>query len=172
MNGNRILASKSNDTTQQSDLRSIGNGTSSSTPSGEQSSEDIDRPVYNAPTVAINEEKNIFRAKCLVAFILVLATATVATSAYILVKDQERSNFENQFRAYASEIASVSGQKADQLFDALDSFAVMVGSQAAVENELRNTSWPFYTIPDFSVKGESLANLIGSGVPQMIRLAP
>eukprot|EP00980_Cylindrotheca_fusiformis_P011116 scaffold2555_cov82-Cylindrotheca_fusiformis.AAC.3 len=172
MNDNRTLDSNSNDTTQQSDLRSIGNGTSSSNPSGEQSSEEIGRPVYNAPTVAKNEEKNIVRAKFLVALILVLATATVATSSYILLKDQERSNFENQFRGYASEIASVSGQKADQLFDALNSFAVMVGSQAAVENELRNTSWPFYTIPDFSVKGESLINLIGSAVPQIIMVGP
>eukprot|EP00980_Cylindrotheca_fusiformis_P013632 scaffold3508_cov113-Cylindrotheca_fusiformis.AAC.12 len=157
------MISKNNHLAQHSDLRSIGNGASTCS-----SSEDRSAPAYNAPIVAKSEERNILRAKCLVALILVLATATVATSAYILVKDQAQSDFENQFTGYASKIASVSRNKADQLFDALDAFAVMAGSQAAVENELLNTSWPFYTVPDFSVKTERLVDLIGSTVFQVL----
>eukprot|EP00980_Cylindrotheca_fusiformis_P013623 scaffold3508_cov113-Cylindrotheca_fusiformis.AAC.3 len=165
------MPSKNNHLTQNSDLRSIGNGASTCSSSGYQSGQTPPRPVYNAPTVAKSEERNILRAKCLVALILVLATATVATSAYILVNDQSQSDFENQFKGYASKIASVSRNNADQIFDALDIFAAMVGSQAAVENELRNTSWPFYTIPEFSVKAERLVNLIGETVTEVL-LAP
>eukprot|EP00980_Cylindrotheca_fusiformis_P013630 scaffold3508_cov113-Cylindrotheca_fusiformis.AAC.10 len=77
-------------------------------------------------------------------------------------------SYSTKFKGYASKIASVSRHKADQLFDALDAIAVMVGSQAAVENELLNTSWPFYTIPDFSVKAERLVDIIGATVNQIL----
>eukprot|EP00980_Cylindrotheca_fusiformis_P012356 scaffold3033_cov91-Cylindrotheca_fusiformis.AAC.2 len=165
------MLSKNSRLTQHSDLRSIGNGTSTCSSSGYQSAQQTPGPVYNAPIVAKSEERNILRAKRLVALILVLATATVATSAYILVRDQARSDFENQFAAYASKIGSVSRQKADKLFDALDAFAAMVGSQAAIENELLNTSWPFYTVPDFSIKAERLDDTIDVTVTQFL-LAP
>eukprot|EP00980_Cylindrotheca_fusiformis_P029063 scaffold22710_cov114-Cylindrotheca_fusiformis.AAC.2 len=147
---------------------SIGNGASTCSSSGDKSAHRVLRPDHTALTVAKSDETNIFRAKCLVALILILAAATIAASAYILVKNQAQSNFEIQFNGYASKIASVSRQKTNQLFDALDAFAAMVGSQAAVENELLNTSWPFYTIPDFSVKAERLVNLIGATVTQAL----
>eukprot|EP00980_Cylindrotheca_fusiformis_P020351 scaffold7354_cov93-Cylindrotheca_fusiformis.AAC.4 len=44
----------------------------------------------------------------------------------------------------------------------------MIGSQAAVENKLLNKSWPFYTIPDFSIKAEKLVDMIGAKVPQLL----
>eukprot|EP00980_Cylindrotheca_fusiformis_P018951 scaffold6336_cov116-Cylindrotheca_fusiformis.AAC.1 len=165
---NRNLDSKQSNVSQLSEIRSVENGASTASGSGDQSVQNHSRPAYNAPKVAKGEEKNILRAKCLVALIIVLAAATVATSAYVLVNDQAQSNFENQFMGYASKIASVSRQKADQLFNALESFSVMVGSQAASENELLNTSWPFYTIPDFSVKAERLVDVIGAMVPLML----
>eukprot|EP00980_Cylindrotheca_fusiformis_P023702 scaffold10816_cov85-Cylindrotheca_fusiformis.AAC.1 len=165
---NHSLVFKQSHVAQHSDLRSVGNGASTASGSGDQSAQNPSRPVYNAPIVAKGEEKNIIRARCLVALILVVAVATVGTSTYILLEDQAQRNFENQFTSYASEIVSVSRQKADQIFDSLDSFSIMVGSQAAVENELLNTSWPFYTIPDFSVKAERLVDLIGGNVPLMI----
>eukprot|EP00980_Cylindrotheca_fusiformis_P000897 scaffold238_cov95-Cylindrotheca_fusiformis.AAC.3 len=194
MKGNSSLVSRKSRLSQHSDDRSVGNGASTCSSSRDQlSAQKTSPPDYIVPTVAKSEETNILRAKCLVALILILAAATVATFAYILVKDQAQSNFENQvshanwtrrgeaeqvdlllatlltqFNGYASKIASVSRQKTDQLFDALDSFAAMVGSLAAVENELLNTSWPFYTIPDFSVKAERLVNLIGATVTQVI----
>eukprot|EP00980_Cylindrotheca_fusiformis_P012124 scaffold2929_cov107-Cylindrotheca_fusiformis.AAC.3 len=59
---------------------------------------------------------------------------------------------------------TVSRQKADQLFSALDAFSVMISSQAATENVLLNSSWPFYTIPDFSVKSKRLVQLLGATV--------
>eukprot|EP00980_Cylindrotheca_fusiformis_P013631 scaffold3508_cov113-Cylindrotheca_fusiformis.AAC.11 len=93
---NRSMISKNSHLAKHSDLRSIGYGASTCSSGGDQSEHNTARPGYNPPTVAKSEERNILRAKCLVALILVLATVTVATSAYILVRDQAQSDFENQ----------------------------------------------------------------------------
>eukprot|EP00980_Cylindrotheca_fusiformis_P031058 scaffold25757_cov127-Cylindrotheca_fusiformis.AAC.1 len=128
---------------------------------------DPEREAYQPPEVAKQEEANILRAKVLVALIIILAASGVGTAAYLLVKDQEKTNFENQFAGYSSEIITVARQKAGQLFSALDAFAVSIGSQAAVENALRNTTWPFYVVPDWSIKAERLAELTGVSDPQV-----
>eukprot|EP00980_Cylindrotheca_fusiformis_P012125 scaffold2929_cov107-Cylindrotheca_fusiformis.AAC.4 len=96
---NGFVSNKSH-TIQHADLKSVGHGESTASGTGNHSVQHtVSRPVYIAPKVAKKEEANIFRAKCLVAIILVLAAAAVATSAYILVEDQARSNFENQVSA-------------------------------------------------------------------------
>eukprot|EP00980_Cylindrotheca_fusiformis_P010488 scaffold2324_cov116-Cylindrotheca_fusiformis.AAC.15 len=105
--------------------------------------------------------KNVFRVKILVAFILILAVSVVASFTCLLVDSQERSNFESQFTGYASEVVTVSREKTSQLFNALDAFSVSISSQAAGEMELRNFSWPFYRIPDWSVRAQRLAALTG-----------
>eukprot|EP00980_Cylindrotheca_fusiformis_P008516 scaffold1807_cov140-Cylindrotheca_fusiformis.AAC.8 len=120
-----------------------------------------EREAYQPPQVAKREETNILRAKILVAVIILLAVSGVGSATYILVQDQENTNFENQFAGYASEILTVSRQKADQLFLSLDAFSASIASQAASENALQNTSWPFYAVPDWSIKAERLAKLTG-----------
>eukprot|EP00980_Cylindrotheca_fusiformis_P018308 scaffold5970_cov130-Cylindrotheca_fusiformis.AAC.1 len=164
MEDNASLASKKSLLSEDSSdfISTFDNGTSTASGDGPSA------PIYIVPTVAKGEEANILRAKCLVAFILILAAATVATSAYHLVQDQARNDFETKFAGYASEILTVSRQKADQLFHSLDSFSAMVGSQAASENALRNTTWPFYTIPDFTVKAQRLVKLLGASVNIML----
>eukprot|EP00980_Cylindrotheca_fusiformis_P023091 scaffold10105_cov129-Cylindrotheca_fusiformis.AAC.4 len=117
--------------------------------------------------VARTEEKNVFRVKILVTLILLLAVCVVATITYLLVDSQERSNFESQFTGYASEVVTVSREKTNQLFNALDAFSVSVSSQAAGELELRNSSWPFYRIPDWSVRAQRLAKLTGVENPRL-----
>eukprot|EP00980_Cylindrotheca_fusiformis_P023089 scaffold10105_cov129-Cylindrotheca_fusiformis.AAC.2 len=121
--------------------------------------------------VARREEKNVFRAKIFVALILTLAVCAVATFTYLLVDSQEKSNFESQFTGYASEVVTVSREKSSQLFHALDAFSVSVSSQAAGELELRNSSWPLYRIPDWSVRTQRLAELMGVEDPY-IAFAP
>eukprot|EP00980_Cylindrotheca_fusiformis_P021018 scaffold8039_cov89-Cylindrotheca_fusiformis.AAC.2 len=128
---------------------------------------DPDREAYQPPEVAKQEEANILKAKVLVVLIIILAASGVGSATYLLVKDQEKTNFENQFAGYSSEIITVSRQKADQLFSALDAFAASIGSQAAVETALRNTTWPFYVVPDWSIKAERLAELTGVSDPQV-----
>eukprot|EP00980_Cylindrotheca_fusiformis_P015725 scaffold4542_cov110-Cylindrotheca_fusiformis.AAC.2 len=111
------------------------------------------------------EEANVLRARILVALILLLAATAVATAANLLVKQQEQSEFENQFAAYAKEIVTISQSKANQLFDALDSFATSIGAQAAADHATHNTSWPFYRIPSWSVQAKRLAELTGVADP-------
>eukprot|EP00980_Cylindrotheca_fusiformis_P024138 scaffold11571_cov122-Cylindrotheca_fusiformis.AAC.1 len=126
-----------------------------------------ERAIYQPPEIAKREESNILRAKILVALIILIAVCGVGTSAYLLVKDQEKTNFENQFASYASEIIIVSRQKANQFFSALDAFTVSISSQAAWEQALLNTSWPFHAVPDWSVKAERLAELTGVSDPEI-----
>eukprot|EP00980_Cylindrotheca_fusiformis_P027058 scaffold18572_cov129-Cylindrotheca_fusiformis.AAC.1 len=128
---------------------------------------DHERELYQPPEVAKQEEVNILRAKILVALIIVIAVSSVGTSTYLLVKDQEKTNFENQFAGYSSKILTVSRQKADQLFSALDAFSASIASQAAAENALRNTTWPYYVIPDWSIKARQLAELTGVSDPEV-----
>eukprot|EP00980_Cylindrotheca_fusiformis_P012127 scaffold2929_cov107-Cylindrotheca_fusiformis.AAC.6 len=116
--------------------------------------------VYDVPAVAKQEETNVIRAKILVAIILVIAVCSVAVSTFLLVRSQERRNFESQFDGYASEFVAVSIQKTGQLFNAFDAFAVAIGAQAATDLKKDNASWPFYTISDWTVRAERLAELI------------
>eukprot|EP00980_Cylindrotheca_fusiformis_P018345 scaffold5995_cov113-Cylindrotheca_fusiformis.AAC.1 len=134
-------------------------------------STDQHRMPYQPPKVAKREEANILRAKVLVALIILIAAGAVGTSTYLLVKDQERTNFENQFTGYASEIVTVSRQKADQFFLALDSFSASISSQAISDMDEHNTSWPFYTIPDWAIKAKRLADLTGVSHPE-VAMAP
>eukprot|EP00980_Cylindrotheca_fusiformis_P028132 scaffold22583_cov106-Cylindrotheca_fusiformis.AAC.3 len=126
------------------------------------------REVYQPPKVAKREEANILGAKIFVVLIIILAASAVGASTYKLVKEQEKSSFENQFAGFASEIIIVSQQKAEQLFSALDAFSKNIASQAATENALRNTSWPFYAVPDWSIKANGLAQLTGVSDPDVV----
>eukprot|EP00980_Cylindrotheca_fusiformis_P021261 scaffold8180_cov87-Cylindrotheca_fusiformis.AAC.1 len=125
------------------------------------------RAALQPPEIAKREEVNILRAKILVALIILIAVGGVGTSTYLLVKDQEKTNFENQFAGYASEILTVSRQKADQFFLALDAFSASISSQAISDMDEHNTSWPFYVIPDWSIKAKRLADLAGVSHPEV-----
>eukprot|EP00980_Cylindrotheca_fusiformis_P016352 scaffold4870_cov135-Cylindrotheca_fusiformis.AAC.2 len=159
-NDERSATSKKSQFTQQASHNSLGGG------SGSRSVFDTDsKKGYAPPTVGKREEANVLRARVLVTLVLLLAATGVATAANLLVRQQERSDFENQFAAYATEIVTVSRSKANQLIKALDSFATSIGAQAAAEHALLNTSWPFYRIPNWSVQAKKLAELTGVDNP-------
>eukprot|EP00980_Cylindrotheca_fusiformis_P005307 scaffold1136_cov146-Cylindrotheca_fusiformis.AAC.20 len=151
------------------DMRSVTSGKSQftylSTPSSSGGGSDSDngapQQVYSTPTVGKREEADVLRARCLVALILLLAVSGVATAANLLVKQQERKIFENQFAGYATRIGTVARSRTNQFFDALDSFASSIGAHAEAENALLNTSWPFCRIPAWSVQAEKLAQQTG-----------
>eukprot|EP00980_Cylindrotheca_fusiformis_P022882 scaffold9858_cov84-Cylindrotheca_fusiformis.AAC.2 len=166
------MGSATSQATQQSTHSSIvgsGDSRSESETSGNRSTPR--RQAYIPPSVAKQEEANVLRARGLVALVLLLAVAGVATTTNLIVKQQERSDFENKFAGYATEILSVSGSKASQFFAALESFASSIGAQAAIEHSLRNTSWPFYRITEWSVQAQKLAALTGADDP-LIGIAP
>eukprot|EP00980_Cylindrotheca_fusiformis_P009000 scaffold1926_cov108-Cylindrotheca_fusiformis.AAC.4 len=158
----RSGTSKNSQVTQQSTHGSTGGGSDSRSGSeGSGNGISVPRRAYAPPSVAMREEANVVRARVLVAIILLLAVVGVATTTNILVRQQERSNFENKFAAYATEILTVSGSNLRQFNEALDSFASSIGAQAATEHALRNTSWPFYRLPHWSVQAQKLAQLTG-----------
>lgn len=86
------VASKSFLTHPSDSTSSSGNG-------GSSSCETPPPAVYNAPVVAKREDIAIGRAKFVVAFVLLLALAAMATTMYMLAEEQEQSNFENQVRS-------------------------------------------------------------------------
>eukprot|EP00980_Cylindrotheca_fusiformis_P005071 scaffold1075_cov104-Cylindrotheca_fusiformis.AAC.1 len=149
----RSATSKKSQFTQQSIPSSSGGR------SGSSSETTAPREVFSSPSVGKREEANVMRARGLVALILLLAVSGVATAANLLVKQQERSDFENQFEAYATQVLTVAQSKADQFTEALDSFASSIGAHAAVEHARLNTSWPFYTIPAWAVQAEKLLKI-------------
>eukprot|EP00980_Cylindrotheca_fusiformis_P023267 scaffold10305_cov123-Cylindrotheca_fusiformis.AAC.2 len=168
----RSVTSKQSPVTQQSTHRSIvGESDSRSGSDASGNGNAAPQKAYIPASVAKREEANVLRARGLVALILLLAVVGVATATNLIVKQQERSDFENKFAGYAIEILAVSGSKANQFFQALESFASSIGAQAATEHSLRNTSWPFYRIPQWSVQAQKLAALTGADDP-LIGMAP
>eukprot|EP00980_Cylindrotheca_fusiformis_P007509 scaffold1561_cov129-Cylindrotheca_fusiformis.AAC.1 len=120
---------------------------SSSGGSGSRS-DGFSQQVSIPAVVGKREEANVLRARALVALILLLAVTGVATAAFLLVKQQERQDFENKFEKYSTEIVTVSRSKVNQFLDALDSFSSSISAAAAAEHALLNISWPFYGIPE------------------------
>eukprot|EP00980_Cylindrotheca_fusiformis_P012652 scaffold3091_cov117-Cylindrotheca_fusiformis.AAC.4 len=177
--GNMIReTSKNSQATEQLTHNSSGGGSESrsytESRSGSESGNDIAphrQPVYVPPSVAKREEADVLKARGLVSIILLLAVAGVATTTNLLVKQHEESNFENKFEGYASEIIIHIESSAGKFFDVLDSFASSIGAQAAAEHALRNTSWPFYRVPQWSVQAEKLAQLTGIESP-LVGFAP
>eukprot|EP00980_Cylindrotheca_fusiformis_P018415 scaffold6054_cov118-Cylindrotheca_fusiformis.AAC.2 len=124
------------------------------------------KPVeYEAPDVANREQKAVTRSKFLVFFALLLAIFGAATVTYLLMKDVERGDFEAAFAGLGSEVSTVTRQKVDQLFTAVDAYSSFVASEAKAQS---NPSWPFVYISDFSLKTEKIAALFGVERPSMV----
>eukprot|EP00980_Cylindrotheca_fusiformis_P008513 scaffold1807_cov140-Cylindrotheca_fusiformis.AAC.5 len=92
-----------------------------------------EREAHQTPEVAKREEVNILRAKILVALIILLAACGAGN-------------------IIAAQFVDVNRLAADD---------ASIESQAASENTLQNTSWPFYAVPDWSIKAQKLAMLTG-----------
>eukprot|EP00980_Cylindrotheca_fusiformis_P012882 scaffold3208_cov107-Cylindrotheca_fusiformis.AAC.3 len=63
-----------------------------------------------------------------------------------------------QFAGLASEVSTVSRQKVDQVFSALDAYSTFIASEVKADV---NSSWPFVTVPDYSKKSEKISELVG-----------
>eukprot|EP00980_Cylindrotheca_fusiformis_P005909 scaffold1246_cov134-Cylindrotheca_fusiformis.AAC.1 len=119
----------------------------------------------SAPAVADREEKAVALSKFLVFIVLLVAVIGVATATYLLMENEERNDFEAAFAGLASEISTVAEQKIDQIYSALDAYSLFISSQVRADP---NTSWPFVTVRDYSVKSEKIAELVGLEVPVFV----
>lgn len=84
-----------------SDLGSVASAatnttTSTSLTSMTEASNSFAKPEYVNPKVAQKEEKWVLYAKCLVAGVLVVAMASLATATFILIKRGEYNEFKTQ----------------------------------------------------------------------------
>eukprot|EP00980_Cylindrotheca_fusiformis_P020872 scaffold7879_cov143-Cylindrotheca_fusiformis.AAC.4 len=70
-----------------------------------------------------------------------------------------------QFAGLASEVSTVAEQKIDQIYSALDAYSLFISSQVSADS---NTSWPFVTVRDYSVKSEKIAELVGLKTPLFV----
>eukprot|EP00980_Cylindrotheca_fusiformis_P001064 scaffold293_cov135-Cylindrotheca_fusiformis.AAC.4 len=130
---------------------------------------EIPKPMeYVAPDVANREQKAVTRSKFLVFFALLLFVCGAATATFLLMKDEERGDFEAAVSGLGSEVTTVIRQKVDQLFSAVDAYSTFVASEAKTES---NSSWPFIYISDFSMKTEKIAALFGIETPSLV-IAP
>jgi len=103
----------------------------------------------------------------LVFFVLFLAAGAVVAVTYIIIINEEQTEFKSQFSGYASEIVTVSRQKADQMFASMDALSVSIASSAVATN----SSWPFVRVPNWYLKIETLVPLIGVKEP-ILAFAP
>eukprot|EP00980_Cylindrotheca_fusiformis_P015018 scaffold4131_cov94-Cylindrotheca_fusiformis.AAC.2 len=127
---------------------------------------DFPEPVeYIAPSVANAEEKAVTHAKLLFFFVLLLAVSGAATATYVLMEHHERDDFEAAFAGIGSEVSTVAGQKIDQVYSALNAYSVFISSEVTADS---NASWPFITIPDYSLKTEKIAELVGLESPVVV----
>eukprot|EP00980_Cylindrotheca_fusiformis_P002325 scaffold541_cov138-Cylindrotheca_fusiformis.AAC.8 len=121
-------------------------------------------PDYVEPDVANKEEKAVTRSKFLVVFVLVLAVSGAATATFLLMEKEQNNNFGAAFAGLAKEVSTLSRQKVNQIFSALDAFSVFISSQVQEDG---NSSWPFVNIPDYSKKSEKISELFGFKTPAM-----
>eukprot|EP00980_Cylindrotheca_fusiformis_P004972 scaffold1054_cov124-Cylindrotheca_fusiformis.AAC.12 len=124
--------------------------------------------VYVAPDVAKREQKAVNFSKFLVFFALLVAVSGAATATFLLMEEEEQSDFEASFAGLGSEVATVVSQKVDQIFSAADAYSLFIASEAKAES---NSSWPFVYVSDFSMKSEKIAALFGFERPTLI-IAP
>eukprot|EP00980_Cylindrotheca_fusiformis_P019955 scaffold7025_cov123-Cylindrotheca_fusiformis.AAC.14 len=149
---------------------------------------------YIAPDVAIREEKAVTRSKILVVFVLLLAVCGAAAATYIVMEDEQGDDFasgvscqedhqsqlyasflssyynptmhwQSQFAGLASEVSTVSWQKIDQIFTALDAYSLFIASEVEAD---ANSSWPFVVISDYSQKSEKISRLLGLDSPWLV----
>eukprot|EP00980_Cylindrotheca_fusiformis_P002322 scaffold541_cov138-Cylindrotheca_fusiformis.AAC.5 len=120
--------------------------------------------VYVPPGVAEKEEKAVTRSKFLVFFVMVLAVSGAAIATFLLMEKQEHDDFAAAFAGLAKEVSTISRQKVDQIFSALDAYSLFISSQV---QEDANSNWPFIIIPDYSKKSEKISELFGFKNPAM-----
>ncbi|KAL3912158.1 MAG: hypothetical protein SGARI_001299 [Bacillariaceae sp.] len=108
--------------------------------------------------LASKETRAVGNLKLVVFGILFLSMVAVALTTYFITSRAEQENFEDQYYDDANKILSNMGQTLDRTLLASDAFVVSATSYAAHTNQ----TWPFVTIPEFSVRAEKIRSLCGA----------
>jgi hypothetical protein len=112
-------------------------------------------PDTNQTVLAQHETKHVFRIRIVFILVLILSAFAVAWAVYYYVSESERQDFEDRFEANAIKIRESIGFTLDQTLGSIDAFAHSMVSLAKATNQ----TWPFVTIPDFSVRAAKILGL-------------
>jgi len=110
--------------------------------------------------IAVQESRAVTIVRFLVVILLLAVTAGVAYGVYFYVSESETEDFENDFDDSSEKVLDSVGSVLDQSLGAIDNFMVSVISYA----ERSNSTWPYVTIPDFSVRAAKVLSLSKASV--------
>lgn len=115
--------------------------------------------------IAQQETKEVIRLKFVVLIFLIFSAVGVACIVYFYTKNQEISQFEEQFINDSYKVLEAIGSGIENTFGALDIMATMMISYARSENQ----TWPFVTLPNFAnhaskIRSMSVGMLLWSAI--------
>ncbi|KAL7569398.1 hypothetical protein ACA910_010482 [Epithemia clementina (nom. ined.)] len=105
--------------------------------------------------IAKYESRAVTFVRFLVVFLLFAVTAGVAVGVYFYVSNQETDSFEDDFNDSAEKAFDAIGSVLDRSLKASDSLM----NSAITYQQYNNLSWPFVTVPNFSVEAQKILAL-------------
>ena len=108
-------------------------------------------------SLAKEETKTVRKLRLLVIAVLIIITAVVAVLIYLFVKNNETSEFEDEFEARGNKLVNGFRDDSFQKMQALESLSLSLTTYAVGDN----ATWPFVTVPkshEFLSPYLSLAN--------------
>ena len=105
--------------------------------------------------VARRETKAVGGLRWCVVFVLVVSMTLVAVTTYFYLREEEMSEFEEQFQGDSFKILSSLGASLDKAIAGVDAYVISMLSYAHETNQ----TWPFVTVPDFEARSEKFLAL-------------
>lgn len=114
-----------------------------------------DESATEGEAIGRRETKALHSVKLLVIAFLVIAAVVVAVAVYVFLSKSEEREFEHNFDIFADKVLGAIGKSLDQTLGAVDSYLLDIVSS----NRHAGGSWPFVTVPNFSVRSAKLLSL-------------
>jgi len=118
--------------------------------------------------IGSKESKSVFRAKMMVYLVLIVSCVTASTLTYFFTSDQEKSDFESNFKTYADEISRLAREDLLNKFDITESLAIAITSYAN-DKEEEEAGFPYITVPDFEHRTQKARQMSGA---ELIIMSP
>lgn len=106
-------------------------------------------------SVVVRQTQQLRRFRVFFVILLSLVAAGLAFTIYFLTHTQEVNSFKSSFEDRSDKIIDTFHVRAAQKIGALESLSIDTTSYV----QFKNLTWPFVTLPDFSVKGASVRAL-------------
>ena len=127
---------------------------SSNTTSGGDSSSEEDE------VIAESEDRAVIRIRLIVFGVLLLATAAVSTTVYLVTSHAEQREFEGQFYSSAEKVVDSFHRIAEEKVSAIGSLSIAYTSQ--VLSKRSNQTFPYVALDNFPEVGANVLRLSGA----------